>query len=228
MTRYGFGFCWLLLSLIGATRAATAAEMDPLVARWLAAQVNLQTWSADFVQTRTLKSLAQPLVSSGHVWFMAPNRFRWELGNPPQTIAVRAPSELLIFYPRLRRVERFPLTGGQTGQWRDALALLEAGFPRSQAELQARYNILSQNVAGGICVLRLQPKSETARRMLPLLEIDFDTQDLVLRGTQLQFADGSTMRNDFKNAVVNPKLDERMFAPPIPADYRIIEPLRNR
>jgi outer membrane lipoprotein-sorting protein len=228
MMRYGLKCLLLLLGLIGATCAATAAEMDPLVASWLNAQTNLQTWSADFVQTRTLKSLAQPLTSTGHVWFAAPNRFRWELGNPPQTIAVRAPAELLIFYPRLKRVERFPLTGEQTGPWRDALALLEAGFPRSQAELQSRYNILSQTVVGGICKLKLQPKSETARRMLPQLEIDFDTRNLTLRGTQLQFADGSSMRNDFKNPVLNPKLDEQMFAPPIPSDYKIIEPLKNR
>src|SRR4051794_38894568 len=117
MMRYVLS-CWLLLLiLIGATGAATAAEMDPLVASWLSAQTKLQTWSADFIQTRTLKSLAQPLTSTGHVWFAAPNSFRWELGSPPQTIAVRAPTELLIFYPRLKRVERFPLTGEQAGPW---------------------------------------------------------------------------------------------------------------
>lgn len=225
--RYRLGF-WLLLSLAGATSAAAAAEMDPVVASWLDAQTKLQTWSADFVQTRTLKSLAQPLTSAGHVWFAAPNRFRWELGNPPQTIAVRAPAELLIFYPRLKRVERFPLAGEQTGPWRDALALLEAGFPRSRAELESRYNIISQTITDQRCALKLQPKSETARRMLPQLEIDFDTKDLTLRGTELQFADGSTMRNDFKNPVLNPKLDEWMFQPSIPADYKVIEPLKNR
>jgi len=59
---------------------------------------------------------------------------------------LRAPEEVLIFYPRLKRVERFPLTGTQTGPWRDALQLLEAGFPRSEADLQRQYVIRSQNV----------------------------------------------------------------------------------
>jgi outer membrane lipoprotein-sorting protein len=205
---------------------ASAAELPPPVASWLAAQTNIQTWSAEFVQTRVLKSLTQPLTASGHVWFAAPNRFRWELGNPAQTIAVRAPTELLILYPRLKRVERFPLTGGQTGRWRDALALLETGFPRSAAQLESQYNILSQSVTNDTCQLVLQPKSGSARRMMPQIRIDFDTKTSALRATELQFADGSTMRNDFKNPVINPSIDEKMFDPEIPSDYKVVEPLK--
>jgi outer membrane lipoprotein carrier protein len=212
--------------LAGALVCASAAEIGPEVANWLAAQTKIQSWSADFVQTRTLKSLAQPLTATGHVWFAAPNRFRWELGSPPQTIAVRAPAELLVFYPRFKRVERIPLTGEQTGPWRDALALLEAGFPRSQTELQNQYNILSQTCSGTTCELVLEPKSASARRMIPQLRIEFDTKDSSLRSTQLEFADGSTMRNEFKNPSLNPKIDESIFRPEIPSDYKVVEPTK--
>jgi len=219
---------WLVFFVLwcGAATMAEAAETNSLVAAWLATQPRIQTWEADFVQTRTLKSLLQPLTATGHVWFAAPSRFRWELGHPAQTIAVRSADELLVIYPRLKRVERFPLSGGQTGPWRDALALLEAGFPRSQAELDSQYTILSQTVSDHTCDLTLQPKSATARRMVPQIKIDFDTQDFLLRGTELQFADGSTMRNDFQNEVLNPKIDEQQFSPLIPSDYKIVDPLK--
>ena len=36
------------------------------------------------------------------------------------------------------------------------------------------------------------------------------------------------MRNDFEHAELNPKLDEQMFNPPIPPDYKVIEPLKRR
>lgn len=223
------GLLTLIIALgMGAAGVAPAGELSPLVAKWAAAQTNIQSWTADFVQTRTLKSLAQPLKASGHVWFQAPNRFRWELGHPPQTIAVRATSELLVIYPRLKRVEHFPLTGAQTGPWRDALALLEAGFPRNAADLQAQYDILSDKVNGNVCDLVLQPRSASARRMMPQIKIDFDTQNFSLRGTELQFADGSTMRNDFSNAELNPTIDPKQFAPEIPPDYKNIEPLKGR
>jgi outer membrane lipoprotein-sorting protein len=207
---------------------AVAAGLNPEVAAWLAAQTNIQSWSADFLQTRSLKSLAQPLTATGHVWFQAPNRFRWELGHPAQTIAVRARDELEIVYPRLKRVERYPLTGAQTGPWRDALALLEAGFPRSAAELEAQYNILSQTVQESTGTLVLQPKSAAARRMMPQLNIQFDTKNFSLRATELQFADGSRMRTDFKNPVLNPIIPPGMFEPKIPSDYKVVEPLKNR
>lgn len=219
--------CWPLLVLAWLTAASVAAaELDPAVASWLAAQERIQTWSADFVQIRTLKSLTQPLTAAGHVWFAAPNRFRWELGKPPQTIAVRAPGELQIFYPRLKRVERFPLTAGQTGPWRDALALLEAGFPRSESELQKQYHVRSQSVSGRSCTLVLEPKSASARRMIPQVSIVFDTESHLLLATQLQFADGSTMRNDFKDPVLNPEIELSQFEPEIPSDFKVIEPLR--
>ena len=221
---------WLMAVFVvfGGKANARSAGLTPEVSAWLAAQTNIQSWSADFVQTRTLKSLVQPQSKPGHVWFAAPNRFRWELGNPPQTIAARATQELLLIYPKLKRVEQFPLSGDQTGPWRDALALLEAGFPRSASELETQYNIVLQEVKDGTGQLVLQPKSASARRMIPKIEIDFDTKDYSLRSTELQFADGSSMRNDFKNAVQNPKLEADMFSPPIPNDYKVVEPLKSR
>jgi len=222
-------FLWFpMLLSIAATVKVPAVELNPAVAAWLAAQTNIQSWSADFVQTRSLKSLTQPLTEKGHVWFAAPNQFRWELGNPVKTIALKGTNEMLVIYPRLKRVERFPLSGEQAGTWKDALALLEAGFPRSAAELQAQYNILEQVVQGLRVRLVLEPKSAAARRMMPQIEIEFDTKDLSLRATELQFADGSTLRNDFTNAILNPPPEPNRFSPQIASDYKIVEPLKKQ
>jgi len=157
--------------LVAARQLASAAENNSLLSSWLAAQTNIQSWSSDFIQTRTFKSLSQPLTATGHIWFAEPNRFRWELGHPPQTIAVRATNEMLVIYPRLKRVERYPLSGPQAGEWRDALALLESGFPRSEAEIASRFKILSQTLTNQVCELALQPKSASARKMMPLIKI---------------------------------------------------------
>jgi outer membrane lipoprotein-sorting protein len=207
--------------------AASGAELSPTLTAWLAAQTNIQTWSADFVQTRSLKSLAQPFTSPGHLWYAAPNHLRWELGSPPQTIALRTESELLITYPRLKRVERFPLTGDQTGPWRDALNLLQATFPRSKSELVNQYAILSESLTNQTYEVILAPKSVGARRMIPEFRLAFDSQGFSLRWTQLEFADGSKLRNDFKQQIINPKIDEALFRPGIPAEYKVVDPLKN-
>ncbi len=205
---------------------ATAADASVLLSSWLSAQSNLLTWSADVTQTRSLKTLAQPLIAQGRVWFAAPGKFRWEITTPSHTIAVRQPGELLVLYPKLKRAERYPLNGNQAGPWKDALALLEAGFPRSRAELESRFKILSQSVSNELCELTLQPTAASARRLMPQIKIAFGTNDFVLRATELRFADGSTMRNDFSHPQLNPALEDALFTPKVEDDFKVVEPLR--
>lgn len=221
---------WLVVLLSIVIRppsfAAPAESLSPLVTRWLAAQTNIHTWSADLVQTRSLKTFNQPLTNHGRVWFAAPDRFRWEVGTPASTIAVRQAAQFLVLYPKLKRAERYPLDGAQAGPWKDTLALLEAGFPRSAAELDSRFKVLSQSITNAVCEVALAPRSASARRMMPQIKITFATNDLTLRATELSFADGSTMRNDFTNANLNQAQDEALFNPTLPAGMQIVEPLK--
>lgn len=217
-------FLWSLV--LGIWNFNACADTNSIISTWIAAQTNIHTFSADVVQTRTFKSLAQPLTAYGHVWFEAPNRFRWELTNPVPSIAVRGADEMLVIYPKIKRAERYPLGGDQAGQWRDVMKLLDAGFPRSEADVQSQYNILSQQVNGDVCELTLQPKSATARKLMPQIKIGFSTKDSTLTSTELKMADGSTMRNDFKSTELNPKIDESLFTPKLGSDYKIAEPFK--
>ena len=205
---------------------ARAAEFSATLTRFLSAQTNLHTWSANLTQIRHLKTLTQPLTSTGHVWFAAPNRFRWEIGVPAQTIAVRGGDEMLVIYPRLKRVEKYPLNGEKMGQWKDTLALLEAGFPRSQVDLEKQFKVVSVIATNDVNIATLQPRSASARRMMPQITLAFATNDFQLRATELQFGDGSTMRNEFRNAGLNPKLDPALFAPKLESDFKVVEPMK--
>jgi outer membrane lipoprotein-sorting protein len=222
--------CLLALELmiveLAIVAAAPGADTDSILAHWLGAQTNLQTWSAEVTQTRSLKTLAQPLTAHGRVWFAAPNRFRWEIQTPSQTIAVRQPEQLLVIYPALKRVERYSLQGDQAGPWKDTLSLLEAGFPRAPAELEARFKVLSESLSNEICDLVLQPRSASARRLLPQIKVAFATNDFTLRATELVFADGSRLRNDFSHPQLNPKLAQDLFTPKIEKDFQLVEPLK--
>jgi outer membrane lipoprotein-sorting protein len=218
-------FAAALVSLRCASASAQTADSSALLSAWLNSQTNIQTWSADFTQVRTLKALTQPLTATGHVWFAAPNRFHWELGHPPQTIAVRDADQLMVIYPKLKRAERYSLGGAEASEWKDTLALLDAGFPRSRAEVESRFNILSQQTANGIHTLTLQPKSESARKFMPQIKISFDTATFALHSTELQFQDGSTMENIFSNPQLNPKIDDQLFHPAVDG-YKIVEPFK--
>jgi outer membrane lipoprotein-sorting protein len=205
--------------------AAPAADTNAVLNGWLSSQTNLQTWTADFIQTRTFRTLTQPLVATGHIWFATPNRFRWELGSPPQTIALRQADEMFVIYPLLKRAERYPLTGHASGQWRDMLSLLEAGFPRSRADLDSRFRIVSLTETNGAWQLALQPVSTFARRLMKEIRVGLATNNFTLTSTELVFIDGALMRNDFTNAVVNAPFDKTLFDWKPGPDFKVTKPL---
>jgi len=210
--------------IISALPHSHAADTNTVLDAWFAAQQNLRTWSADFVQTRALKTLTLPLVTKGHIDFAVPNEFRWELGKPAQTIALRHGDEMFVIYPRLKRAERYPLGAGTPTEWRDTMSLLQAGFPRDRKEFDAQFQIISLMETNGAWQMSLQPKSTFARRMMPELRIGLAKNDFSLASTELVFVDGSRMRNDFTNEILNPPLDEKSFEWAPPSDYKVTDP----
>lgn len=215
---------WGLIVGCVLAHVSRAANSNVLLNAWFHAQTNLQSWSARFTQTRSLRTLAQPLAVQGRVWVVFPDRFRWELGEPAQTIALRRGEDMWVIYPRLKRAERYPLTGAQPGPWRDALALFEAGFPRGRAELESRFRILTVTVSNEVCRLALQPKSVSARRLMPQVRVSFDTRGCSLLATEVTFADGSQLRNEYAGAAANAPVSDTLFQPRLDPDFTLVEP----
>lgn len=213
------------LLLLSGCEAVRASDTNALLATWFATQANLHTWSADAVQTRIIKTFSQPLVSTGKVWVVTPNRFRWELGQPPQTIAIRQPAQLVLIYPRLKRAEKYPLDN-KPGPWRDALALLEASFPRSRADLESQFSISSIAQTNGLLQVALLPRSSSARKFMTELQLGLRGSDCSPAFTELRFSDGSSMRNDFSNSVTNAALPDSLFEVELGPDFKLTEPLK--
>ena len=218
--RLGF-FALVLVSCV----SSFAADTNAVLAAWFNSQTNLQTWSADFTQTRALKTLTQPLVTVGHISFAVPNQFRWELGRPPRTIALRQADEMFVIYPLLKRAERYPMGEKAPGEWRDLLSLLDAGFPRNRAEFDARFRILSLAETNGTWLLTMQPVSAFARKMMKEIRVGLATNDYSLTSNEMIFVDGSSMRNDYTNAVLNPALDASLFGWQPEPGFKITEPM---
>ncbi len=215
---------WILLCVAGFV--SRAAESDPMFEHWFAAQTNIQSWTADFTQTRALKVLTQPLVATGKVWVAVPGLFRWELGQPAQTIALRQPDQLLLIYPKLKRAEKYPLGDVPPGPLRDALALLDASFPRDRATMEGRFRLLSAAETNSTLQVRLEPKSAAARKFINEIMIAFRTNDFTIAVTALKFSDGSSLRNDFTNTVINQPIPPETFTPKLAPDITVVEPLR--
>ena len=213
-----------LIGMCFATLAARGDNYEAQFNQWFAAQTNMQTWSADFTQTRSLMALSEPLKSAGKVW-VEPGKFRWELGHPPQTIVVRNPDELLILYPRFKRAEIYALDKIPPGPLKDAMALLDVSIPRNRAALEEHFQLLSATITNSVLQVTLQPKSASARQFIGAVVMGFHTNDYVIADSQMNFSDGSTLRNDFTNVVFNQPMDPKMYETNLPPDYTVVEPM---
>jgi outer membrane lipoprotein-sorting protein len=193
--------------------------------QWFAAQTNVQSWSADFTETRSLKVLSQPLISSGKVWVRR-GEFRWELGQPPQTIVVRRPDELLITYPRLKQAEIYPLENIPPSPIKDAMTLLDVTMPSDRATMERRFTLLSAAETNSTLQMTLQPKSVSARQFVSEMIVGFHTNNFTIADTEMKFADGSTLRNDFTNVVLNQPIPAKLFETNLLPNYSVVEPLK--
>lgn len=214
----------LLAAICLAAATLRGADTNAVLNGWFAAQANVHWLSADFEQTRTLKTLVQPLRAPGHLWFEPPNNFRWELGRPAQTIALRRGDDMYVIYPRLRRAEHYAMGASAPAQWRDAMALLDAGFPRTRAQFDSQFKVKSLAETNGHWHLTLEPRAATARQIMPELGVFLTTNGFNLAGTELVFIDGSRMRNDFSHTDINGAVDETLFQWKPPADFTVTEP----
>jgi outer membrane lipoprotein-sorting protein len=211
--------------LITTTAVAQNSGSEAQFNKWFEVQTNTQSWSADFIQTRLLKVLNQPLMSPGKVW-VTPGEFRWELGQPVQTIVLRQPDQLLIIYPRLKQAEKYPLGAVPSGPIKDALALLDATLPRDRATMEKNFRLLSATETNSMLQMTLQPRSDSARKFISEIVIGFHTNDFTIAATEMRFADGSSLRNDFTNVVLNQPIDSTQFEAKLPPDYTVVEPLK--
>ncbi len=224
--RWGIGLrCWLWVLSCLVTATLHAADYEAQFNQWFAVQTNMQNWSADFTQTRSLVALSMPLTSPGKVW-VRPGEFRWELGQPVQTVVVRNPHELLIMYPHFKRAEVYPLDKIPPGPIKDAMSLLDVSLPRDRASMQEHFQLVSATVTNAILQMTLQPKSVSARQFIGAIQIGFHTNDFIIADSEMKFSDGSTMRNDFTNVVFNQPMDPKLFATNLPPDYSVVEPLK--
>ena len=206
-------------------RLASAQDTDGILDAWFKAQGRINTWQAEFTQIRTMKTLSHPLRSEGRVWFSSPSSFRWELGTPPRTIAVRDDREMWIVYPLLKRAERYALKGQEAGVLGEALGLLDAGFPRDRMSFDARFRVRSLTMTNGSWAIDLQPVKSSTRRLMPSIRVDLNTNTFMLVANEIVLPDGSRMRNEFHQVTVNRTVDVGLFKPTLGENFEISEPL---
>lgn len=190
-----------------ACRAAAKDESPDVVARWLAANAEANSLRVEFSQTKRLASLQNSIRHRGVLWLnRSEDQFRWQVGDPPETIVTRNGEELLIARPKDKKFERRPARGESSS----GLAFLLRGFPRTQSEFDRRYRTLNVTKRDETWRIVTQPLDRGARGVRTFT-FTIDAKSYRLRGLDLTLRDGSSQQILFTQVAVNPKLAPDLF-----------------
>ncbi|MEI6279867.1 MAG: outer membrane lipoprotein carrier protein LolA [Verrucomicrobiae bacterium] len=200
----------LAAMFLGGATSAAPPDLSPLK-EWIARQKNVRSVSADFTQTRALSALRSPLTSTGRLWFVAPDWFRWELGDPPKIIIIGTPKGLTTIQPGRNRAERKPAS--PSGSLADSGPLGMIRFPGggSFEEFQRLVQVLAFESTGSRCHLEMLPRDARSARRLAAIKLDFDPATGHWLSFEIVTREGSSIRNEFRNVRINPRLDKELF-----------------
>jgi outer membrane lipoprotein carrier protein len=173
---------------------------------------------ANFQEEKTMKMMNKPVVTSGQMWFQAPNKFRREVKGSAPSLTVSNGQQLWIHYPKFQSAEQYKLGKGSP---------LEAGIAAITASLnlqgvEEKYNITGAQ-EGSDYVLQLTPKAAAMKKMVQQFTIRLNSE-LQLERTEAVQPNADRIVTTYSNesrAAIDPATFE--FTPP--AGTKVTTPL---
>ena len=212
-------FSFLLIACVIPADARTPMPLDlSPVEKWLERMEGLDSVEATFVQQQYLRTLRKPLTTNGHLWLKYPDDFRWEIGDPPSTIAIRNQDTLTVIEPKKKRAQRISLApkAGKDGSAVPAsIYSVSKTFPRSMEELGEHFDILDLKKNGKVYELTLKPDDKKLAFVMRRVVLFIDVEKYYLHGLELHFRDKSRIRTTFTRLQFNPTFPADLLKPDI-------------
>ena len=189
---------YFLLALIffaPIVRAQSLSEADVknLLARVAERRASSPDVRADFQEQKTMHLLNKPIVSSGKIWFHAPNKFRREVtGNSP-SVTVSNGHDLWIYYPNFKSAEHYSL--GKRSPADAAIAAINTALNLENVEKM--FQLGGTKIDNGYA-LQLLPRSPSMKRMFQKFDLRLNS-DLVAARTEMTQPNGDRIVTTYSN-----------------------------
>ncbi|PYL19366.1 MAG: hypothetical protein DME30_00975 [Verrucomicrobia bacterium] len=185
----------ILISLASIVRGQSLSEADikNLLARIAERRVSSPDVRADFQEQKTMHLLNKPIISSGKIWFRAPNKFRREIGSSSPSITVSNGRDLWIYYPNFKSAEHYTL--GKRSPVDAAIAAINTALNLENVE--KTFQITGRKVATGY-ELQLLPRSPSVKRMFQKFDLRLNS-DLVAERTDMVQPNGDRIVTIYSN-----------------------------
>jgi outer membrane lipoprotein-sorting protein len=193
-------------TVAGGARAADEA----LLQGWIQAQSEVTSLVGEFSQERKLLAVRKPLVAPGKFWYKAPDRFRWDLGQPVKSVAVHAGDRFTWIDVDKGKAEVHALDSAEADP--RMASYLEMSFPRDWASFRRDFTVRSVTEQEGRIAAELEPNDARAARGVKTITFWIDRKTMATLGFALALKDGSEMTTTFTDVRRNVTVPESTFA----------------
>lgn len=182
---------------------------DPQLAAWLKRQTEITTLDTAFTQERKLPALKEPVTTPGRLCFSKPDKVRWQIGNPFETLVVADGKTLTLIDAAAKTARRTSVDSPQAARF----SLLSGKAFGSPEMFYQTFEVVESRVTSGIHQYTLKAKDRRVRAQIPWIFIDIDPAKNELRALEMELQDKSRIRTVFANPKFNTKFDDSLFAP---------------
>ncbi len=216
--RFPLLLVWLITASLVQAQSLSQADVKNLLGRIRERRVSAPNVHADFQEQKTIHLLNKPIVSSGKIWFHAPNKFRREVtGNSP-SVTVSNGRDLWIYYPNFKSAEHYSL--GKRSPVDAVIAAINTALNLENVE--STFQIGGTKVGSGY-ELHLLPRSPSMKRMFQRFDLQLNS-DLVADKTDMVQPGGDQIVTIYSNQTRAP-IPESTFEFTPPAGTEITNPL---
>ena len=153
---------------------------------------------AEFQEQKTIHLLNKPVVSSGKIWFRAPNKFRREVvGSSPST-TVSNGRDLWIYYPNFKSAEHYML--GKRSPVDAVITAINTALNLENVESTFE---ISAAKAGNGYELQLLPRSPSMKRMFQRFDVRLNS-DLAVDRTDMVQPNGDRVVTTYSDQTHSP------------------------
>lgn len=182
---------------------------DTVLNAWLKKQPTLLTLDTTFTQERKLPALKNPTSTPGRLTFKKPGQFRWQLGEPPETLAISDGTTLTLIQTKEKTARQFPANSPQAARF----SLLSGKAFESIENFNQAFEIIDWRVVSGIHQYTLKPKDRRMRSQVPWVFLDIEPVQNTLAAMEMEIQDKSRIRSIFKNPQINQPVEAGLFKP---------------
>lgn len=188
-----------LLLLLGLAAADAPADVDALMSRLRA----IETFQADFVETKTMALFSKPLVTKGRMVYRDPGELSRKVAGPRPARVVVTDKVLLTI--RGEKVERLELSARPEA--RALVTALLSLLRGDKSALQTSFRISYEKGEGQTWRLRLEPSSKRVGALVKHIVLEGEGDQL------LRYVVREASGDEAVTAVSNVKIDGALQTP---------------